>query len=94
MKIRATVIVRGLVQGVAFRHYTSLAAERHRVTGWVRNLPDGSVQACFEGEEEDVHAQVEWCRSGPPQARVDELVLEEGKFTGEFSGFSVRHGGE
>jgi acylphosphatase len=94
VKIRATVIVRGRVQGVAFRHYTAEAAQRNGVTGWVRNLTDGSVQGCFEGEQEDVHAQVQWCRRGPPQARVDELVLEEGKYTGEFSGFSVRHGGD
>ena len=93
MKIRANVIVRGLVQGVAFRHYTAQAAAEHRVTGWVINLPDGSVQGCFEGEEEDVRAQVQWCRRGPPAARVDELVVEEGIFTGEFAGFGVRHGG-
>ena len=90
MKIRATVTVRGRVQGVAFRHCTAKAAAEHRVTGWVMNLPDGSVQGCFEGEEEDVHAQVEWCRRGPDQARVDELELHKGKFTGEFAGFSIR----
>jgi acylphosphatase len=94
VKTRAVVTVRGLVQGVGFRYYTALAAERHGVTGWVRNLPDGSVQACFEGEKEDVHAQVEWCRRGPEHARVEELDLQEGTFTGEFTGFSVRHGGE
>ena len=94
MKIRATVIVRGRVQGVAFRHYTVESAERNGVTGWVRNLPDGSVQGCFEGEKEDVHAQVQWCRRGPAQARVDELVLEEGKYTGEFTGFGIRYDGD
>lgn len=94
MKLRETVIVRGRVQGVAFRHYTAKAAAENRVTGWVMNLPDGSVQACFEGEEEDVHAQVEWCRSGPALARVDELVVEKGTYTGEFSGFSIRYGGD
>lgn len=93
MKTRATVIVRGLVQGVAFRHYTAQEAARHHVTGWVRNLPDGSVEACFEGEEEDVHAQLEWCRRGPAQARVDEMVVQNGQFTGEFARFSVRHAG-
>jgi acylphosphatase len=94
MKIRVTVIARGLVQGVAFRHHTVHAAEERNVTGWVRNLPDGSVQGCFEGEEEDVRAQVEWCRRGPEMARVDELVVAEGKFTGEFAGFSIRHAGD
>lgn len=94
MKIRATVIVRGRVQGVSFRHYTAKAAAENRVTGWVMNLPDGSVQGCFEGEEENVHAQVEWCRRGPAPARVDELVLEEGKYTEEFTGFSIRQSGD
>ena len=94
MKIRATVIVRGLVQGVAFRYYTAEAAAQHRVTGWVQNLPDGSVQGCFEGEEEDVRAQVEWCRRGPSQARVDELLVKEGNYTGEFTGFSIKQSGD
>jgi acylphosphatase len=91
MKIRATVVVRGQVQGVAFRHHAARAAAQHRVSGWVMNLPDGSLQGCFEGEEEDVRAQVEWCRRGPDQARVDELAVEEGEFTGEFAGFSIRY---
>jgi acylphosphatase len=94
VKIRAVVTVRGRVQGVGFRYHTAQAAERQGVTGWVRNLPDGSVQACFEGEEEDVHAQVEWCRRGPARALVEGLELQEGAFSGEFSGFSVRHGGD
>ena len=94
MKIRETVIVRGRVQGVAFRHHTARAAAENRVSGWVMNLPDGSVKACFEGEEEDVRAQVEWCRRGPALARVDELVVEEGAYTGEFAGFGIRYGGD
>jgi len=91
VKIRTTVIVRGLVQGVAFRHHTAQAAARHQVTGWVMNLPDGSVQACFEGEEERVKAMVDWCRRGPETAQVDELAEKRGEYTGEFAGFSIRH---
>lgn len=94
MKVRSTVIVRGRVQGVAFRHHTSRAAARHEVAGWVTNLADGSVKACFEGEEEDVRAMVEWCRRGPDLARVDELAEEKGIYTGEFVGFSIRYGDE
>jgi acylphosphatase len=90
MKIRATVTVRGRVQGVAFRHFTAEAAAENRVTGWVQNLPDGSVRGLFEGEEEDVRAQVEWCRKGPVQARVDELSVEQGDYTGEFAGFLIK----
>ena len=53
MKIRARVIVTGLVQGVNFRHYARQAALSNNVSGWVMNLPDGSVEGCFEGEESD-----------------------------------------
>lgn len=91
MKIRATVIVRGLVQGVAFRHHAAQAAARHQVTGWVMNLTDGSVQACFEGEEAEVRAMIQWCRRGPESAQVDELIEQRGDYTGEFAGFSIRH---
>ena len=90
MKIRTTVTVRGIVQGVAFRHHTTRAAAQHQVTGWVRNQADGSVQACFEGEEEQVQAMVQWCRRGPDLARVDDLIEEPGEYTGEFAGFSIR----
>ncbi|MBU5638700.1 acylphosphatase [Geomonas sp. Red69] len=90
MKIRATLIVRGRVQGVAFRHHTARTAQQHGVTGWVRNLPDGSVEACLEGEEADVLAMVQWCRRGPELARVDELNEKLGEYTGEFTGFQVR----
>lgn len=90
MKIRATVTVRGRVQGVAFRHYTARTAQQHGVTGWVRNLSDGAVEACFEGEGRDVLAMVQWCRRGPELARVDELVEQQGEYTGEFTGFQVR----
>jgi acylphosphatase len=91
MKIRAMVRVSGLVQGVAFRHYTVQTAELHGVTGWVRNLPDRSVQACLEGEENDVEAVAQWCRRGPSSARVDEITVEKGSYTGEFKGFGIRY---
>jgi acylphosphatase len=82
------------VQGVGFRHYTTKTATRHQVTGWVMNLPDGSVKACFEGEQEAVKAMVEWCRSGPDLARVNEVVETPGDYTGEFPEFSIRHAHE
>jgi acylphosphatase len=91
VKIRATVTVRGRVQGVGFRYHTAHTAARHQVTGWVRNLPDGSVQGCFEGEESEVAAVVQWCRRGPDQAQVEELVENRDDYTGEFTEFSIRH---
>lgn len=91
MNVRTTVIVKGRVQGVAFRHYTARTAAQHGVTGWVMNLPDGSVKACFEGEEGDVRGMVQWCRKGPALAEVDELIEQQGDYTGEFSGFNIRY---
>jgi acylphosphatase len=90
MKIRATVTVKGLVQGVCFRQYTQQTAIGLNVTGWVKNLPDGSVAGCFEGEEKDVRALIDWCRKGPQWARVDQVTVENGPFRGEFMGFNIR----
>ncbi len=90
MKIRAMVTIRGLVQGVNFRHYTRQSAVRLTVNGWVRNLPDGSVQGCFEGEEADVRALIDWCRKGPDWATVEEVFVEEEPFRGEFTVFEIR----
>jgi len=90
MKIRATVTVKGLVQGVCFRQYTQQTATSLNVTGWVRNLPDGSVAGCFEGEEKDVRALIDWCRTGPQWARVDQVIVENEPFQDEFRGFHIR----
>ena len=90
MKIRIGVIVRGRVQGVSFRHYTQQTAIRHNVTGWVKNLPDGNVAGCFEGEEKDVRALIDWCRIGPDWAQVEEVLVENEPYRGEFSSFNVR----
>ena len=90
MKTRSRVIIRGLVQGVNFRHYTMVNAQRVNVSGWVRNRADGSVEGCFEGEEADVNALVDWCRTGPSWGRVDEVVEEREQYRGEFTGFEVR----
>ena len=89
MKIRVLVNVKGLVQGVNFRFHTRQTALNLNVSGWVKNLPDGSVQGCFEGEEADVNALVAWCRTGPDWARVDEIMVEKGEYRREFTGFEV-----
>jgi acylphosphatase len=91
MNIRLTVTVHGRVQGVAFRHCTCKKALELGVTGWVRNLPDNSVEGLFEGDAAAVHDLVEWCRSGPPSARVDRLDLREGVYSGEFDAFSISY---
>lgn len=91
MKVRAHVYVRGRVQGVFFRAETADVAERLGLTGWVRNLPDGRVEAVFEGERLDVEKAVEFCRRGPPGAYVRGLDLKWEKWTGEFPDFRVTH---
>ena len=88
-KSRAKLIVKGIVQGVNFRYHTQREAERNNLTGWVRNLPDGSVAALFEGEEEDVEMMIQWCRHGPPSARATELIAQKEEFRGEFQSFSI-----
>jgi acylphosphatase len=91
MKRRVTVTVSGIVQGVNFRRFTQLTARQFGVCGWVRNLPDGRVEGCFEGDAAAVAALVEWCRTGPPAGRVDALEVKEELFGGEFGDFAIRY---
>jgi len=87
---RVRIVVAGIVQGVNFRRYTQLTARQLGVHGWVRNLPDGRVEGCFEGESAAVSALLDWCRTGPPAGRVDSLEVHDEPFAGEFSDFIVR----
>lgn len=82
---RAHVFVSGRVQGVWFRASTRDKAEELSLKGWVRNLPDGRVEAVFEGDDRAVEEMVEWCRHGPPMARVDTVDIEYEKPQGERS---------
>jgi len=91
MKVRAHVYVSGRVQGVFFRANTQRVATQNNVTGWVRNLPDGRVEAVFEGEMKDVEKVIEWCHRGPPAARVDKVEVIWEDYKGEFSGFEIRY---
>ena len=90
MNIRANARIRGRVQGVFYRQSTMETARRLGVTGWVRNLPDGSVEAVAEGPAEAVRALLDWCRQGPPAAEVISIDLDWSDATGEFSRFAVR----
>lgn len=90
-KTRAHVFISGRVQGVYFRQNTKQVATRHRVTGWVRNLPDGRVEAVFEGDVMDVNEVIEWCHVGPPKAKVQDINVKFQKYTGEFADFNVSY---
>lgn len=92
-KRRVHVWIRGRVQGVFFRAYTRDAAVAEGVAGFVRNLPDGSVEAVFEGEPDRVERMVQWCRGGSPLSHVDRVDLREEVFTGEYNGFDIGYRG-
>ena len=92
MKVRAHVWVSGWVQGVFFRSETRYEAKKRGVKGWVRNLPDGKVEAVFEGEEEAVRELIEYCKSGPPGARVRDVDVVWENYTREFKDFEIRYG--
>jgi len=89
--VRAHVYVSGRVQGVFFRTETQDEAIRRGVTGWVRNLPDGRVEAVFEGEKDTVDRLVEFCKRGPPGARITDIEVAMENYTGEFRGFRIRY---
>ena len=80
--------IQGRVQGVWFRESMRREAECLGVMGWVRNAPDGSVEAVVQGPETAVDALIAWARIGPPQARVDRIVLTDA--LGHFSHFEKR----
>ncbi len=75
------------MQGVCFRVSTVEEARRHGVTGWVRNKPNGTVEAVIEGDKAAVERLLEWCHRGPPDARVSRVTLEWDEYRDEFSEF-------
>ena len=86
---RAKVIVRGSVQGVFFRAESRDRARSLGLAGWVRNVPDGTVEAVFEGEDERVESLVEWCSRGPAGARVEQVDVDWSEPEGD-QRFSIR----
>ncbi len=98
---RVHVFVAGRVQGVLFRAGCAEQARALGVAGWVRNAPDGRVEAVFEGREPGVEAMVRWCREGPPHAHVDSVDVleeppegEEGFRVSRYSGLRANPGGD
>lgn len=85
------VVVHGRVQGVWFRDATREVAQRHGVAGWVRNRPDGAVEALLEGDPRAVERVVDFCRLGPPRAEVTAVEVHEAPAAG-LRGFDVRRG--
>jgi len=89
MKRRVHLQIHGRVQGVCYRMYACEEAERLALTGWVRNQYDGSVEAVAEGDEAKLNEFAEWCRKGPPSARVTGVDVDYSDATGEYDSFTV-----
>jgi acylphosphatase len=91
IKVRARILVSGKVQGVYYRQTTKEVASRNGLKGWVRNLADGRVEAVFEGDKESIDRTIEWCRTGPPNARVQAVDVSFEDYSGEFSDFRISY---
>jgi acylphosphatase len=87
---RAHVYISGQVQGVFFRDSARERAEQLGLAGWVKNLPDGRVEAVFEGPPEKVREMIQWCEQGPSHATVEHVDAEFEESQGDVQGFEVR----
>lgn len=83
------VFFSGIVQGVFFRASTRKEALRLGLKGWVRNLPDGTVEAYIEGERRSIERLIDFCSGGIPMARVDSVDARWGPYTDDFSTFEI-----
>lgn len=88
---RAHIVVSGRVQGVFYRGFAEETAAALGLAGWVRNTPDGNVEAVFEGDRASIEKAIRLCYDGPPAARVDNIEVRWEEFKGEFRSFSVRY---
>jgi acylphosphatase len=88
-RVRAEIVVKGRVQGVFFRASAQQEGQQLGLTGEVRNLPDGCVEAIVEGEKRAVEDFISWCRRGPPSARVEDVEVKLRPCRDEFRTFSV-----
>lgn len=86
---RADLLISGRVQGVFYRASAQQEAQRLGITGEIRNLPGGEVEAIVEGQQQAVEEFIAWCRRGPPAAEVDHVRVRWGKPRGEFRTFVV-----
>ena len=88
---RVHIKVVGLVQGVFFRANTQKTAKALELLGWIRNMPDGSVEIVAEGRKQALDELVSWCRKGPPSSRIDKVSADFGKAENEFTNFKIEH---
>jgi acylphosphatase len=88
---RIHAVVHGEVQGVAFREYTRREASRLGLLGWVRNLPDGSVEVVFEGTADQAESLLSWLATGSPFSQVSRVEYKEETCQGEMRPFFIRY---
>jgi acylphosphatase len=88
-KTRVHLYIEGYVQGVGYRASALHKARSLGLTGWVRNLRDGRVEAVAEGEEEAIAQFIKWCQKGPPGSVVERVNVQNEKYTGEFKQFDI-----
>ena len=86
---RCHVLISGRVQGVFFRLETANIARKKNITGLVRNLRDGRVEAVFEGKRQDIDRLIRFCRRGPPSAIIKNLEIKWEPWRGEFQEFRI-----
>lgn len=91
MKKHVKLTIIGKVQGVWYRASTERKAKAFGVCGFVKNQPNGNVYAEAEGTDDQVSQLISWCKKGPPLARVEQVLVEEGQVVG-FDDFEVRRG--
>ncbi len=89
--VRCHIYVAGRVQGVFFRTFTREVAESLGLKGWVRNLPDGRVEAVFEGPRELIEEALKRVRVGPPMARVEDIQIDWGEPPEGLKDFRIRY---
>jgi acylphosphatase len=87
---RVHVVIKGTVQGVGFRYSTQVEASQLDLTGYVRNLPDGTVEIIAEGPSQALNRLIDWTKQGPPSADVKRVEVSHLTASGEFSSFQVR----
>ncbi|MBI2112732.1 acylphosphatase [Candidatus Woesearchaeota archaeon] len=87
---RFHLLIKGRVQMVGFRYFTRKKAQELGVNGWIKNLPDGNVEAVIEGEDIALSQLVEYCKQGPLLAHVQDINIKEEKYQGEWEEFSIK----
>jgi acylphosphatase len=90
-KIQVKAVISGRVQGVFYRAETKNTADKLGIQGYVKNLPNGSVEAVFEGDNSIVNKMLEWCNKGPSAARVENIFSEKIEESSNFEEFLIKY---